>query len=501
MTKLLTNGIGSYLLSGISSRYSGLFFLIKGRMFKILDENSSDNISLASGKNIAVIESKKWSYLLFDVKESYDNSEFGRYYTYDKKNNMIKFTKKTGNKVDYKIYIKLSGKFEIKNIEKWAKKNYDFDKNRNSPPFERYVYCPFAFKGKILIASDSKKPKETNFRIAKKQEGISQLLVENKGIYAGLPWFFQFWSRDELISLKGLSLAGKKKQAKDIFMKNLNAIAPDGRLPNQLFPHSKETNADSIGWLFKRFSDFNFSKKEKTKIIKKLESSIKNIEKNYMKDYLIYNAPKETWMDTEWNNDNRAGFRVEIQALFLNMLKLAYKLTGKKEHLQKEKSMRSLVKKRFWNKKILADGLDDFTIRPNVFIAYYTYPELLSKKEWKTCFKNILPSLWLEWGGLSTIDINHPLFCKDHTGEIPKSYHRGDSWFWLNNLAAICMKKVNNKVFKKYISKISEASNKEFKSGIKYQCAELSSASRLESNGCLAQAWSDAMLEELNKEI
>ena len=105
--------------------------------------------------------------------------------------------------------------------------------------------------------------------------------------------------------------------------------------------------------------------------------------------------------------------------------------------------MKKLVRDDFWNGEILADRLDDFTKRPNIYIAAYIYPELLTRDEWTTCFKNITPSLWLSWGGLSTIDKKHPLYTKTHTGEITQSYHRGDSWFWINNLAVLVMKRTN----------------------------------------------------------
>ena len=82
MTRLLTNNLGGYFLSGISSRYAGLFFLLDNRMLKIADDSFPDNckISMLSGKNIIIIESKKFIQLQLDVKESYDNPEFGRFY-------------------------------------------------------------------------------------------------------------------------------------------------------------------------------------------------------------------------------------------------------------------------------------------------------------------------------------------------------------------------------------------------------------------------------------
>jgi glycogen debranching enzyme len=515
MTELITNNLGSYFLSGISSRYSGLFFMLNNRMIKILDDNFSDDckITMPVGKNILIINSKKYMEFMLDVKESYDNSESGRFYELkeEKDKKVIKFAKKTGENMDYILFIVIKGKFQTKKVDKWIKRDYSFDQKRNSTPSERYIYCPFEFKGRLIISAseteeNALKELEEIPKTKNKLVGLMQLIAKNNkttGIFAGLPWFFQFWSRDELISLKALMLSGKTKEAKEIILRNLEAISTDGRLPNKTLPLSNETNADSIGWLFKRIQDYKrFDNKEWEMIVQKLEYSIANITKNYSKDSLIYNNPLETWMDTRWDNDERAGFRIEIQALFLNMLKLAYILTRKKEYLQSEGKMKKIVREKFWNGKFLADGLNDFTKRPNVFIAAYVYPELLTKKEWELCFNNILPALWLEWGGLATIDKSHSLFCRNHTGEIPQSYHRGDSWFWINNLAALCLDRANKEFFKEYIDKILAASKKEFlKMGIPGQQSELSSAYKLESNGCLAQAWSDAMLAELVFEL
>ena len=118
------------------------------------------------------------------------------------------------------------------------------------------------------------------------------------------------------------------------------------------------------------------------------------------------------------------------------------------------------------------------------------------------CFENSLKSLWLGWGGLSTIDINNKLFTDDHTGEINKSYHRGDSWFWLNNLAAIELNKINPKKFQNQIQKIISASTEDILWKGCIGCAsELSSAKELKSQGCFNQAWSDAMYIEMVEEI
>jgi glycogen debranching enzyme len=167
-----------------------------------------------------------------------------------------------------------------------------------------------------------------------------------------------------------------------------------------------------------------------------------------------------------------------------------------------ETELKAAVRADMFNKKILADGLDNFIIRPNVFIAAYVYPELLTKKEWNTVFDSMLHKLWLKWGGLSTIDKSHPLYLSAHTGQDLRSYHRGDSWFWINNLAAIVLYRLDRKKYWKYISKIIAASVQEMLyMGYTGYSSEVSSATELKSEGCWGQAWSSAMFIELIGEI
>ena len=113
-----------------------------------------------------------------------------------------------------------------------------------------------------------------------------------------------------------------------------------------------------------------------------------------------------------------------------------------------------------------------------------------------------MKSLWLEWGGVSTIDKKNPEFHSISTGENPASYHCGDSWYWINNLAAICVNRLDKRLFRDYINKIINASTHEIiYLGIIGHHAELSSAKKQTAEGCLAQAWSAAMYIELVDEL
>jgi glycogen debranching enzyme len=209
-------------------------------------------------------------------------------------------------------------------------------------------------------------------------------------------------------------------------------------------------------------------------------------------------------MDTAVNEqDGRAGACIEIQALFLAQFKLM-KLLCKELNITYtgykalEKMFVEKIKKSFFKDGILYDRLDDKTIRPNVFLAYYLYPELLKEEEWKKVFDSAIRVLWLEWGGFSTIDKKHELFQNKYTGENNLSYHRGDSWYWINNIAAICMRDLDYEKYKHYVDKIFAASEDNLLFGGFLGCAsELSSAEKKESKGCLSQAWSSATFVEL----
>ena len=541
--------------------------------------------------------------IFFDCKNAYDNREWGRYYEISEEDRciVVKFTKKTDKREnssdglgEFELFlaIKSNGNSYQKNDE-WVERQYIDDEKRNSPPYKRYVYNALRLNGTKFVFSMSKNKSEAikecghifdNFEeiktnekkyffdsiIGNKQvnnvirnEGISKetkiayinavnslnnLAVDgdNYGIFAGLPWFFQFWARDSLISLKALSKINEKL-AQKIFFRYLNKISPDGRLPNLIGQHSSSAlgNADAYGWLFFRCSESiekinrsrevinsikksiimikqnksagsnrikEYLKKCNSVINKKetgyhkiiyeieasLEKSLSGLLKFHTKDGFEVNNKLETWMDTEFENDLREGARIEIQALRLNMYKLMFELTQNQKYKALENLLRNKVKERFWNSKILADGLNDFTIRPNIFIAAYIYPELLTNKEWEICFENALKSTWLEWGGLSTIDKSHPLFTEESTGEDVKSYHRGDSWFWVNNLTALILFKINKEKFNKNIQKIIQSSTEEILWKGCIGChAELSSAKDLESGGCWNQAWSNAMFIEM----
>ena len=559
---LLTNKIGGYtlLLEKPFSRYYGLFFFDDSKMFKTIeyfDHKSSirktinylwsvqrifengliESFFMPDGHDALFYELNKDSEfdLILDCKNSYDNRSWGRNYEITQeldcviihfsKTNDVREDSNDESEFDFYLAIFSEG-FSFNKKNEWQEINYEVDKKRNSQPFSRWVYNAGSLKCKNAVFAFSKdkkkaiktakfvlnnkqilvKEKQDNINglakniNAKKQiqdsyicaiNSLNSLIVNNKGIFAGLPWFFQFWARDEAISCKAL-MYNNLELAKDILFKNINNIDSSGKIKNNSYGNLY--SADAVGWIFLRLESLydrqKLSKKEIDLIKQKLELCIR-------KD-LIYNEKNETWMDTYYNDNGREGYRIEIQSLNLAMLRFYKKLVGK----DFETDFKKKVINKFFKNELLLDGINDNTIRPNIFIAAYAYPELLTEKQWINCFDKVLPALWLQWGGLSSIDNNNLLFVNQHTGEDNKSYHRGDSWFWINNLTALVLYRFDKKKYKKYINKIIEASSYEILfSGATGHHAELSSAKELRSEGCLAQAWSSAMFIELIEEI
>lgn len=504
-------------------------------------------------------------HLVLDCRKIYDYSTQGRIYRVQADGNRItvcyeKFSDDSLQSLQYRMFLVVRGAKNFLKLDQWEPVSYAVDKERGSPPYEQYVYRALQFQidssAKIVFAySDSLEEacssadnaaENFDFLCRSKEKytetltqsdlsplnreivaayrhslaAVDSMMITGKGMYAGYPWFDQVWTRDEAISLKALMLEGRLDDAKEIIFRNLSRILDDGRIPNR-FPQSELGSADGVGWVFFRACDFLFMLEDEQKLgmymgardiinLKdRLAFSIQRLLAHHTREGLAYNGPLETWMDTAYRDDTREGYRIEIQALRLAVYRLmAYvcQLTGDEKRYMTysglEEVTRDRVRSAFWKKPALCDGAGDPTVRPNIFIAYYIYPGLLSRREWVQCFDYALERLWLDWGGISSLDKNHKYFVPEYTGENNRSYHRGDSWFFLNNLAAVSMFRLNRHRYRNYINRILTASTHDilYRGVIGYH-SELSSACEQRAQGCPAQCWSSAMYIELINEI
>ena len=487
----------------------------------------------------------------FDIMAENDFREWGRNYKLSCRDGIfvIAFAKqtdgredKTNRKAEYMVYAAIKSDCYIQpgsvlNAGEWVKRDYSLDTARHSLS-SRHVYKVATIAGKIFTIAVAKSEAAavreasavfssigklkaeavSHYRSLLNQQpakkiGAERILAElmarvaldklltKSGMYAGLPWFFQRWSRDELVSCSALAPWQRRK----LVLFYLDKLMPDGFLPAMLESPSHGC-ADAAGWLFFRASElYNENLLTKAEILKvkvSLKRCIDSLLKSHLSSAFVTNGKNQTWMDTSWNDDGREGACIEVQALQLAMYSFMYELGRDETYRKLEDSLMANVRQMFWNGRVLADRLNDFTLRPNIFIAAYVYPGLLSKAEWSACFEAALESLWLGWGGLATIARGHPNFHGRYTGETNESYHRGDSWYWINNIAAIVMSKINKNKFKHYIEKIFAASANDILWEGAVGCgSELSSAKEQKAEGCLNQAWSNATYIELVEEL
>ncbi len=520
---------------------------------------------LPVSSNACIVEADKshpFTFLL-DVKKPYDNRVWGRHYRIVESSPshvLVEFVKATDSREDSthgqeesRLYIAFFAPDAAWNVAgEWQKVHYPFDEERKSHPYDRHVYLPLKAQAAKLVLAVAKDPSLALEQAKKTYEKSQKLMdfhkeycftgranskkhvpslarmaqicashaldslvenVEDPFIIAGLPWFFQEWSRDELISLRALMISKEYSTARKIIERAFARVLPDGNLPNRI-PPTSTTSADAIGWLFVRAKDFidavkadgyyrtAFHPGQEEQLVEQMKDIVQRLVTSSTREGWAMNEPQGTWMDTSAYGDSRTGIRIEIQALRLALYRIVAELTGEEVYKKLEESLAKQVKKYFWDGTLLADGLGDHTIRPNVFMAAYIYPELLSGEEWESCFDAVLPKLWLEWGGISSIDTDHPHMNWQCTGEDSASYHHGDSWYFLNNMAAIVLHRVNKKKYANYIKKIQEASTKEILYMGFVGChSEVSSAGQLKSEGCWSQAWSNALFIELFEEI
>lgn len=333
----------------------------------------------------------------------------------------------------------------------------------------------------------------------------------SRGLFAGLPWFFQYWMRDEAIAVRALLQQKQYALCKEILMRWTHKIAKQDTATKG---GSSLASADGPGLVAKRLHelllelqsqkqiDHFFSREELEEITEAFTCYVAGLPRSHD---LILNRADETWMDTSVNGDGRAGLRIEVQLLVLCI----HELLGFVAKLQKRKTedtqtLLTTTKEWFYDRRgwlldgFYPDGNADIRTRPNTFLAWYYYPGLLSREEWEKAFDHALEKLWLPWGGLASIGRDDPHFCLRHTGVTNESYHHGDAWYFVNNIAAIALFSLNPHKYHDYIEAILAASTRDLLAqGYAGHASEISDAAEQNPMGCFAQAWSAATLVEL----
>lgn len=294
-----------------------------------------------------------------------------------------------------------------------------------------------------------------------------QLVTRQRGdgIYAGLPWFPEYWGRDEFISLPGATLVtGQFAQAREILASfaKFQDLDPAsrfyGRVPNIVKPGSLDYHTTDGTPRFvvglRDYLRYSGDRELVTLLYPNVKASIEGALAHWTdaSGYLIH-ADNETWMDARRAGDllsysPRANRANDIQALWVQQLRAGVEfadMTGDASSAKRWKDIADRVESGFVRDFVdpsnghVADHLDaanraDFTLRPNLLFALDLLPGDTAARELKRSWETLV----FPWG-VTTIDPSSPAFHPWHLapGRWHKdaAYHNGAVWPWLDGIA------------------------------------------------------------------
>ena len=286
-----------------------------------------------------------------------------------------------------------------------------------------------------------------------------------QGIYAGLPWFNDYWGRDMFISLPGACLVtGQLEVARDILRsfaryQNTDPGSPDfGRVPNRLRPDDIIYNTTDGTPLFVRTLRQYVQYSGDTGLVRELYPAVRRSIEGPLqyrvdaRSYLTHDDA-DTWMDAKWHDrvpwsprGNRAN---DVQALWLGQLQAGVYfagLMGDEPSAARWARVAVRLRDNFGRDfitadqtamadRLRADGRPDFTFRPNQLFALDFVPSLekrvrLTRRIWET--------LVYPWG-VASLEQDDPNFHPwlEHRTYLHKdeAYHNGTVWLWNNGVA------------------------------------------------------------------
>jgi len=295
-----------------------------------------------------------------------------------------------------------------------------------------------------------------------------QFLNKNKtkALWAGLPWFRDYWGRDIFVSIPGtLLLSGNIQEAQNIFENfaeyqdtNPRSVTY-GRLPN-IYRGSGDViynTADASLWFVIQIlqtARFSGDKKFLEKMWPSVQLALE-CDRNLRTDSagFLLHGDADTWMDARIFGEksfcprgNRAN---DIQALWFTALLCGAKiaeLLEKDEEKETWEEAASKVKSSFLGKFydgkkmadcLLRDDAADFRVRPNQ-LQLITIPKiigesLLPKEVEENTIKNAIKELLFPHG-ICSLSQNDPYFHPYHqTWEYyheDAAYHNGTIWTW-----------------------------------------------------------------------
>ncbi len=280
------------------------------------------------------------------------------------------------------------------------------------------------------------------------------------GLFAGLPWFNNYWGRDTFISLPGAFLvSGQWEEAREILLEfgryqDTDASSETyGRIPNFVSLGDVTYNtADGTPWFaimardYLRLTDDASFRSEMWPVIQRAsDAALARTDA----DGLLRHGDQETWMDAsagpgrEWSP--RGDRAVEIQALFYAQLLATADIarvegweTDAARYQQAAERLRAVVLDRFEmpNSALLydhldADGAPDAQTRPNQLLAARALD--MDSEASGALVRELAEQIVYPWGVASLAqsdDAFHPYHLAPEAYPKDAAYHNGTIWTW-----------------------------------------------------------------------
>lgn len=298
-----------------------------------------------------------------------------------------------------------------------------------------------------------------------------QLVTRQRGdgIFAGLPWFPEYWGRDSFIALPGATLVtGRFEAARAILSSFATFQDRDpkspffGRVPNIVKPGSLDYHTTdgtprfvlALQDYLRYTGDDSLLRELYPAVVASIEGSLARFTDEHG---LLVHADNETWMDARRASDLAAyaprGTRAnDIQALWYGQLMAGVDFAqrvGDGESAERWRKAAEHAKQGFAllfvsagdaqrppsiADHVTAQGVADHTLRPNVLFALDLVPAgdaaRITARAWRT--------LVFPWG-VTTLDPADPGFHPYHYApncwHKDAAYHNGAVWPWLDGIA------------------------------------------------------------------
>ena len=311
---------------------------------------------------------------------------------------------------------------------------------------------------------------EINEAVVWSQISADALVTRQRGvgIWAGLPWFNNYWGRDTFISFNGtLLLSGQFLLAKKILETFAGFQEKDennpllGRIPNRITNKEVIYNTADGTWWFIRAAyeyllftgDQDFANSIFPVMKRAIDGALKYKVDKY---FFVTHGDAETWMDAQYEKgawSPRGNRAVEIQALWFTALHCAAqvaKLTDQSTLAESWLTIASTLKDNFidWYYSpvrghlcdhLNADDSKDTKIRPNQIFAVTVPalpgidPLLPADYQLRIC-NEVLQKLTYRYGVASLWQEDedfHPWHHYETLYPQDAAYHNGTVWTWL----------------------------------------------------------------------